>query len=320
MAMARTPARRRRARRGSLERPVNARLYRGVVPRPRAAAPVLAFSDRAAGRRCRRRSCRRTSTARRRDSSPTDLSTHFPDRAPGGPGSLARRPMVPRPARAVRPARLVRHLGARRCRASAHVQPAQPLGGRRRAVVGRDRRDGAPRRHGRRARARTTTRAAPPRSSSSPAATRRPSTPAAQRVRSAHTIVFLSTDGGAFGGLGALRFAERSPFHVVATINLTAIAGPRAAAHRDHRRHAALTRGRARRDRGEARARADRARARGAPGFAAAADRPRLSVHPLRAGPVRRARHSRGHADDRPASGRRAAFTDRATTARHRAG
>src|SRR6266516_4872994 len=50
-------------------------------------------------------------------------------------------------------------------------------------------------------------------------------TPAAQRVRSAHTIVFLSTDAGSFGGLGALRFAERSPFHVVATINLAAIGG-----------------------------------------------------------------------------------------------
>ena len=50
-------------------------------------------------------------------------------------------------------------------------------------------------------------------------------TPAAERVRSAHTIVFLSTDGGSFGGLGALRFAQRSPFHVVATINLDAIAG-----------------------------------------------------------------------------------------------
>ena len=44
-------------------------------------------------------------------------------------------------------------------------------------------------------------------------------------MRSAHTIVFLSTDGGSFGGLGALRFAEHPPFHVVATINLDAIAG-----------------------------------------------------------------------------------------------
>lgn len=42
-----------------------------------------------------------------------------------------------------------------------------------------------------------------------------------------HTILFLSTDGGAFGGLGAARFAARSPYRdrVVAAINLDAIAG-----------------------------------------------------------------------------------------------
>src|SRR3954447_17445510 len=45
------------------------------------------------------------------------------------------------------------------------------------------------------------------------------------RVRSAHTIVFLSTDGGAFGGFGAVRFSERSPFRVVATVNLDGIGG-----------------------------------------------------------------------------------------------
>jgi hypothetical protein len=44
-------------------------------------------------------------------------------------------------------------------------------------------------------------------------------------VRSSHTIVFLSTDGGAYGGLGAARFAAHPPFPVVATIVLTAIAG-----------------------------------------------------------------------------------------------
>jgi hypothetical protein len=38
--------------------------------------------------------------------------------------------------------------------------------------------------------------------------------------------VFLSTDGGAFGGLGAAHFAAHPPFHVVATIDLTAIGGP----------------------------------------------------------------------------------------------
>ncbi len=50
--------------------------------------------------------------------------------------------------------------------------------------------------------------------------------PASQRVRPAHTIVFLSTDAGSFGGLGAARFAEHPPFHVVATVNLTSIGGP----------------------------------------------------------------------------------------------
>ena len=40
-----------------------------------------------------------------------------------------------------------------------------------------------------------------------------------------HTLVFLSTDGGSFGGLGAERFVRHLPFRVVATVNLTAIAG-----------------------------------------------------------------------------------------------
>ena len=42
-----------------------------------------------------------------------------------------------------------------------------------------------------------------------------------------HTIVFLSTDGGAFGGLGAAWFAKHSPFRhdVAAVINLDAVGG-----------------------------------------------------------------------------------------------
>jgi Peptidase family M28 len=46
-------------------------------------------------------------------------------------------------------------------------------------------------------------------------------------VTPAHTIVFLSTDGGAFGGLGAVRFLERSTYRnrLAAVLNLTAIAG-----------------------------------------------------------------------------------------------
>jgi hypothetical protein len=44
-------------------------------------------------------------------------------------------------------------------------------------------------------------------------------------VRPAHTLVFLSTDGGATGGLGAVRFAKRLPYPVDAVVNLSALAG-----------------------------------------------------------------------------------------------
>jgi Peptidase family M28 len=48
-------------------------------------------------------------------------------------------------------------------------------------------------------------------------------------VTPAHTIVFLSTDGGAFGGLGAERFVERSSYRnrLEAVLNLTALGGRR---------------------------------------------------------------------------------------------
>ena len=46
-------------------------------------------------------------------------------------------------------------------------------------------------------------------------------------VTSGRRIIFLSTDGGAFGGLGAMHFLKTSRFrnHIVAVINLDAIAG-----------------------------------------------------------------------------------------------
>jgi peptidase M28-like protein len=47
-------------------------------------------------------------------------------------------------------------------------------------------------------------------------------------VGTANTLVFLSTDAGAYGGLGALRFAAHSPYRnrTVAAVNLIALAGP----------------------------------------------------------------------------------------------
>jgi hypothetical protein len=46
-------------------------------------------------------------------------------------------------------------------------------------------------------------------------------------VSTAHRIIFLSSDAGAFGGIGAKRFLERSPYRhdVAATINLDSIGG-----------------------------------------------------------------------------------------------
>jgi hypothetical protein len=49
-----------------------------------------------------------------------------------------------------------------------------------------------------------------------------------RRVSPQHTLVFLSTDGGVLGGIGAAHFVEQSPYarNVVAVINLDSIAGP----------------------------------------------------------------------------------------------
>jgi hypothetical protein len=47
----------------------------------------------------------------------------------------------------------------------------------------------------------------------------------ARAVSPQHTLVFVATDGGAFGMLGARRFAATHPGHVVAAINLAALAG-----------------------------------------------------------------------------------------------
>ncbi len=47
----------------------------------------------------------------------------------------------------------------------------------------------------------------------------------AQALGPQHTLVFVATDGGSFGALGARRFAETHRGHVVAAIDLVALAG-----------------------------------------------------------------------------------------------
>ena len=55
----------------------------------------------------------------------------------------------------------------------------------------------------------------------------RTSTGTAGGITPDHTLLFLSTDGGAYGALGATRFATHSPYRsrVVAAVNLDALAG-----------------------------------------------------------------------------------------------
>jgi Peptidase family M28 len=53
-----------------------------------------------------------------------------------------------------------------------------------------------------------------------------PTTSEAEQPGPIHTLVFVSTDGGALGGVGARHFAETAGGEVDAVINLDAIAGP----------------------------------------------------------------------------------------------
>ena len=129
-----------------------------------------------------------------------------------------------------------------------------------------------------------------------------------QRVRPAHTLVFLSTDGGALGGIGAARFAEHSPLarNVVAVIDLDAIAGrglPRLefAGERSRISGAGLLATAAARILEQQGRRPER------PSALHQAARPGVPLQLLRAGAAARARNLCGHADvvGRPAAQRR---------------
>jgi hypothetical protein len=222
MAMARTPARRRRARRGSLERPINGRLYRGSLLILSLPLLILAFSITRPGALPAPLLPPNFDGPATRQLA-TELSSRFPDRVPGGPGSLSaeqwfRAQLAPYglPVSSDTWNAQVPGLGRVRLRNLWAVAQGQSSD----AIVVMAHRDD------------TGTGPGANDDASGTAALvelargyAQAGTPAGQRVRSAHTIVFLSTDAGSFGGLGALRFAQHSPFHVVATINLDAIAG-----------------------------------------------------------------------------------------------
>ncbi len=222
MAMARTPARRRRARRGTLERPINARLYRSSLLFLSLPLLILAFSITRPGSLPAPLLPPNFDGPVARELA-ADLSTRYPNRVPGSPGALHagqwfRDQLAPYglPVSTDAWSAHVPGLGKVRLHNLWAVADGQSSD----AIVVMAHRDD------------TGTGPGASDNASGTAALvelargyAQAGTPTAERVRSAHTIVFLSTDGGSFGGLGALRFAQRSPFHVVATINLDAIAG-----------------------------------------------------------------------------------------------
>ena len=216
--MARTA---RRARRGSLERPVNSRLYRGSFVVVALALLLLAFSivRPVALPPPQLPANFDGSTARELA---TYLASHYPDRSPGGAGSLAaaswfRDQMRQYDLPVSSDTWTVTIPGRGRTRLQNLWAVAR--GSSRQAIVVMAHRDDPG--DGPGANDNATGTAALVELARGYAL----STTPGSRVRSGHTIVFLSTDAGSFGGLGALRFASHPPFAVVAVIDLDAIGG-----------------------------------------------------------------------------------------------
>lgn len=219
MAAPRTPARRRRARRGSLERPVNARLYRSAFLLLSLPLLILAFSILRPGALPAPLLPPNFDGAATKQLA-TDFASVAPDRSPNGTGALRagqwfRDQMAPYalPVSSDTWEATVPGLGSVKLRNLWAVAAGQSTD----AIVVMAHRDDT---------------GAGPGANDNASGTaalvelaRNYAQSAGRLVRSAHTIVFLSTDAGSFGGLGAVRFVEHAPFHVVATINLDAIGG-----------------------------------------------------------------------------------------------
>jgi hypothetical protein len=216
---------RRRPRRGSVERPVNARLYRGTWLLVALPLLLAAFSVARPGvlPKSPLPPAFDTTTARQLAE---ELAASYPNRAPGGPGSAGAADWVHRQFGSFGLqvtddsfAARIPGLGRKRLRNVAAVVPGPSP-----AVVVTAHRDDP-----------GTSAGADDNASGTGALielARLYATPSAvggtgAPVSTAHRIIFLSTDGGAFGGAGALRFLEHSPYRddVAAAINLDSIGG-----------------------------------------------------------------------------------------------
>ncbi|MGH3072929.1 MAG: M28 family metallopeptidase [Gaiellaceae bacterium] len=213
-----------RPRRGSVERPINARLVRGTwllvalpllltafsVARPEPLpAPTLppTFDVSVAEQLTR------------------ELAAEYPDRSPGSPGGLGAASWVARQLELYGFELQVDRFTARipgRGKVELRNIVTVVHGASRRTIVVAAHRDNSGERRGANDNASGT-------GALIELARSFASVGGATRVQAqpAHTLVFVSTDGGAFGALGAARFAESSPYResVLAVISLDAIAG-----------------------------------------------------------------------------------------------
>jgi hypothetical protein len=218
--------RRRRPRRGSLERPVSTQLYRGAFLLCSVPLLLAAFTVTKPGV-LQKPLLPPAFDARATLALTRELSTEFPDRSPGSAGAIGAArwfseqlgpyglPTTTDSWRQALPGGRVVQL-----QNLTAVAESQPLGASVIVVMAHRDDTGA----GPGANDNATGTAALIELARAYA---RPLTEAQAAVQSAHTLVFLSTDGGAYGGLGAARFVERSAYRdrIVAVVNLEALAG-----------------------------------------------------------------------------------------------
>ncbi|HET7128210.1 MAG TPA: M28 family peptidase [Gaiellaceae bacterium] len=212
---------RRRARRGSIERPVNSRLYRGSFVVVALAVLLVAFSIvRPVALPAPQLPANFEGPTAR--SLAAYLAGHYPDRSPGGAGSLAAASWFRDQMRQYDlPVSSDTWFATIPGRGRTRLQNlwAVARGQSRQAIVVMAHRDDTG--DGTGADDDATGTAALIELARGYAL----SSTTGSGARSGHTIVFLSTDAGSFGSLGALRFASHPPFRVVAAIDLDAIGG-----------------------------------------------------------------------------------------------
>jgi hypothetical protein len=229
MAAVPPPAPRRRPRRGSLQRPINGRLYRGTWLLVALPLLVAAFSvarpaplpppnlppafDRLSALALTR-----------------DLAVHYPNRVPGTAGATGaarwfRDQLRPYgfEVQAERFSARIPGVGRTQLTNLLAIAPGRSQ----RAIVVMAHRDDTGAGQGANDDASGTAALIElARAYANPGAVGGGGTAGSPRVRPTFTIIFLSTDGGAYGNLGAAEFAKHSPYRegVVAVVNLEAIA------------------------------------------------------------------------------------------------